>query len=678
MIDPIISLTNLFIIPISEAISVQADVVRGVVVAILIYAYSFSMNFVTSHIVRHIFTIIIGIGALLVAFGLFSAPAYFLMAFVSYGLVKFRIGISYPSIVFFVCMFILLCSHLYYFITSYGIWQMDISSALMVLLQRCVTFAYNLHDGMIASPSSLFTFHQKRYKLTYIPPFYEFLSWCLFPPTLQLQGRWVRYKYYFGWCMMNVSILFTGVGWDGESFEPSMLAYPFRLETTRRPRVFIANWNCGTQRWLKYYIYIRGPKVNKKKEEEKQQEKEKKQQLKKEKIDSLIKDYNDKQQKDKQKDNLLLMNNNDLQYNIKNNQQIDIKGSESQTESNNESNLDNDTVTETETESDAMIHSIPKPQFTPKSFPRQKYNINNNQQQQEEVPQLQLSSFKNKNLDTIIEDQKDGLQIEGQQQDQYQQPSSSQSSQTQSSSSSSIHPIMKWITYFFSALWHGFYLGYYVHFSFDLLLTMFDLSYFSVIPHKEDEEQEKQMRRYGENEDNYRKRIAQLQKKRNEDNQKKEERERERIRERGLLDDEININNKDNNKERSRIQKILIRILVFIQHTLEYIVTQALISCSAIPFNALVKDSVLAAYNSIFWWGDLFLISGIVILKIYSILTKKRNKIKRKERNILKEIKKREKKERKEKEYLNREDNNNNKRWRRWRIRIRRRKEKGD
>lgn len=76
---------------------------------------------------------------------------------------------------------------------------------------------------------------------------------------IHISMEWTRLKYYAAWSLTNAAMILAGAGFDGHSWEGAINCFIFRLETARRPRVFIADWNCGTQRFLKYYIYVRGP-----------------------------------------------------------------------------------------------------------------------------------------------------------------------------------------------------------------------------------------------------------------------------------------------------------------------------------------------------------------------------------------------------------------------------------
>lgn len=73
------------------------------------------------------------------------------------------------------------------------------------------------------------------------------------------KAHWCRYKYFGPWLFTNALVIICGMGYEDGSWEHSVSLFAGRVELARRPRDFIASWNCGTQRFLKYYVYVRGP-----------------------------------------------------------------------------------------------------------------------------------------------------------------------------------------------------------------------------------------------------------------------------------------------------------------------------------------------------------------------------------------------------------------------------------
>eukprot|EP00770_Monocercomonoides_exilis_P011190 MONOS_11138.1-p1 / transcript=MONOS_11138.1 / gene=MONOS_11138 / organism=Monocercomonoides_exilis_PA203 / gene_product=lysophospholipid acyltransferase [EC:2.3.1.51 2.3.1.23 2.3.1.-] / transcript_product=lysophospholipid acyltransferase [EC:2.3.1.51 2.3.1.23 2.3.1.-] / location=Mono_scaffold00543:2070-3829(+) / protein_length=485 / sequence_SO=supercontig / SO=protein_coding / is_pseudo=false len=273
-------------------------------------------------------------------YGLYASFTFFGMIIPSYILISHGIGQKKPLIIFGFTMVYLLAVFAYYYRTAYGIWQMDITSPLMIAVQKCTSLAWNLFDGKKQTDALLAnngikptkpvlrTSHQRRVALNECPSLFGFVSWMMFPISLSvgpateyamfessieikeapLRSRyklfwkqlvlgaifmvyfvhpvdvgfvfdkefisqpfwrrvlklhicmsWTRLRYYSAWCLTNAAMILAGAGFDGNSWENAMNVFVFRLEFARRPKAFIANWNCGTQRFLKYYIYVRGP-----------------------------------------------------------------------------------------------------------------------------------------------------------------------------------------------------------------------------------------------------------------------------------------------------------------------------------------------------------------------------------------------------------------------------------
>eukprot|EP00708_Paratrimastix_pyriformis_P002683 GAFH01001435.1.p1 GENE.GAFH01001435.1~~GAFH01001435.1.p1 ORF type:complete len:498 (-),score=101.92 GAFH01001435.1:142-1611(-) len=72
---------------------------------------------------------------------------------------------------------------------------------------------------------------------------------------------WVaRFRYYGIWMMAEATIILSGVGWDGQTWEPVTNLHFFGCELATNPSRFLENWNVSVQRLIKYYIHTRGPR----------------------------------------------------------------------------------------------------------------------------------------------------------------------------------------------------------------------------------------------------------------------------------------------------------------------------------------------------------------------------------------------------------------------------------
>ncbi|KAI0190093.1 MBOAT family protein [Astrocystis sublimbata] len=112
-------------------------------------------------------------------------------------------------------------------------------------------FAF-LQLGRWFSPSVLFT---DRY-MTYSLPRRVF--------TLHMVGFTARTKYYGVWFLAEGSCILSGLGFNG--FDPTtgrilwnrlQNIYPWGVESAQNSRAYLENWNMNTNKWLRYYIYLR-------------------------------------------------------------------------------------------------------------------------------------------------------------------------------------------------------------------------------------------------------------------------------------------------------------------------------------------------------------------------------------------------------------------------------------
>lgn len=110
----------------------------------------------------------------LVLFGL-SAVCYVLTAVANPAVVH--------RIVFVAAMGTLSVAHLYRQITNYGVHAVDFSGPLMLIVQRVIYIAYNLHDGCAREERQL-TDEQKREKLRKVPTVLDYFSYIFHYSTL--------------------------------------------------------------------------------------------------------------------------------------------------------------------------------------------------------------------------------------------------------------------------------------------------------------------------------------------------------------------------------------------------------------------------------------------------------------------------------------------------------------
>ncbi|CAH3149333.1 unnamed protein product [Porites lobata] len=119
----------------------------------------------------------------LILFGL-SAVYYILTAVVNPTVVH--------RYVFIAAMGTLSVAHLYRQITNYGVHAVDFSGPLMLIVQRVIYIAYNLHDGFVTDENKL-TEEQKREKLKKVPSLLEYFSY-IFHYSMILAGPLCTFK----------------------------------------------------------------------------------------------------------------------------------------------------------------------------------------------------------------------------------------------------------------------------------------------------------------------------------------------------------------------------------------------------------------------------------------------------------------------------------------------------
>ncbi|XP_073250226.1 lysophospholipid acyltransferase 6-like isoform X2 [Porites lutea] len=94
--------------------------------------------------------------------------------------------------VFIAAMGTLSVAHLYRQITNYGVHAVDFSGPLMLIVQRVIYIAYNLHDGFVTDENKL-TDEQKREKLKKVPSLLEYFSY-IFHYSMILAGPLCTFK----------------------------------------------------------------------------------------------------------------------------------------------------------------------------------------------------------------------------------------------------------------------------------------------------------------------------------------------------------------------------------------------------------------------------------------------------------------------------------------------------
>ncbi|KAK8031209.1 hypothetical protein PG990_000943 [Apiospora arundinis] len=88
---------------------------------------------------------------------------------------------------------------------------------------------------------------------------------------LHMVGVTARLKYYGVWSLTEGACILTGLGYKGidpttgrVSWDRLQNINPWGVESAQNSRAYLENWNMGTNKWLRYYIYLRVTPRNKK------------------------------------------------------------------------------------------------------------------------------------------------------------------------------------------------------------------------------------------------------------------------------------------------------------------------------------------------------------------------------------------------------------------------------
>jgi hypothetical protein len=148
----------------------------------------------------------------------------------------------------------------YYYFTAYAVYQMDISSPMMLALQKCTSLAWNLSDGHRQEEARkqnggvdpekpvLITSHQRRVAISELPSLFHFFSWMVFPISLSY-GPSLEYKLFLSnverteqplRCRLKLfwQQLAIGVFSIIYFFKPSDLSYVYDPEFLVRPFIY--------------------------------------------------------------------------------------------------------------------------------------------------------------------------------------------------------------------------------------------------------------------------------------------------------------------------------------------------------------------------------------------------------------------------------------------------------
>ncbi|RYP16264.1 hypothetical protein DL765_005232 [Monosporascus sp. GIB2] len=88
--------------------------------------------------------------------------------------------------------------------------------------------------------------------------------------TLHMVGFTTRFKYYGVWSLSEGSCILAGLGYNGVDPVTGKISWnrlqninPWGVEAAQNSRAYLENWNMNTNKWLRYYIYLRVTPRNK-------------------------------------------------------------------------------------------------------------------------------------------------------------------------------------------------------------------------------------------------------------------------------------------------------------------------------------------------------------------------------------------------------------------------------
>ncbi|CAJ2505955.1 Uu.00g000850.m01.CDS01 [Anthostomella pinea] len=88
---------------------------------------------------------------------------------------------------------------------------------------------------------------------------------------MHMVGFTARLKYYGVWFMAEGSCILAGLGYDGVDPATGKVSWnrlqninPWGVETAQNSRAYLGNWNMNTNKWLRYYVYLRVTPRNRK------------------------------------------------------------------------------------------------------------------------------------------------------------------------------------------------------------------------------------------------------------------------------------------------------------------------------------------------------------------------------------------------------------------------------
>lgn len=90
---------------------------------------------------------------------------------------------------------------------------------------------------------------------------YGFLQRVL---TLYMVNVTARFKYYGSWSLTEGACILAGLGYNGVdpvtgkvSWDRLQNINPLGIELAQNSRAYLENWNINTNKWLRYYVYLR-------------------------------------------------------------------------------------------------------------------------------------------------------------------------------------------------------------------------------------------------------------------------------------------------------------------------------------------------------------------------------------------------------------------------------------
>ena len=159
---------------------------------------SYSLRFISSVTIKHLYSFILGTLLQVYVFGA-EIWMVFMLHLLMYG-IMWSLRRKCGGLVTTLSLLILSMFHIYRMIVDYGGWQIDLSAVLMTMTCKYSLLAYAIEDGQGEKKS--LTTEQQSNKQIKLPTILEYFSYCQFLPTA-VMGTALEYQHFKNYMEAN-------------------------------------------------------------------------------------------------------------------------------------------------------------------------------------------------------------------------------------------------------------------------------------------------------------------------------------------------------------------------------------------------------------------------------------------------------------------------------------------